>query len=526
MSTPIVVSAKEFDVRKYIGSAANKMTSFTFKEAHIEKLPLVTGGVVDLYDVAIEASEHQGYRLVLRLSKLKKTFYIINKKRKITEKIGTWMPRGEDGQYPEGFIGLAEVRNNFKSLVAEKEITKDDTWNVADMSIRDYLTSRYQQDRLKTTIKTGQLKPVRIETINGLLSVFTPWLDKKVGEAKSNWPQDFKDYWLTTPRYNPSTHVTTTLKTESMRKYYAALNAMFGVCVKRGYIAKNQIDGFTHLFERTKSEGITVYDYDYHEVLSFIFSKEVNEKLGHKLIVASMIVTGARNAEIFKNYSENFRTEKREVFIPGSISKNKNVSRVIPVESDLYWNKIVEYLSTLEPNEYGHMFPSKKAKNGHVTDIVYRQVWDAVKTKFNLKPKARLYNNRSTYGTRLAKEHSIDVAAKMLGDTLETTAKYYLHHDTDAARGTLQKLFNGGTSPINLQSTDTHEPASKVMLRVGKMPPDVDNLFQQFLGGKEASVVDGKINKETWAQFKSKISARIEKGKASAEEMDWFEIVS
>jgi len=524
------VRAKGFDARAYVGTDANKPTSMTLKDSSIQKLPFIDDGIVDIYDVAIDASEHQGYRLVLRLSKLKKTFYIVNKKRKITKKIGTWIKK-PDSKYeppPEGCIWVAEVRKIFKDLVSEKEVTKDDSSNVAEMTICDYLLTRYQNDRLKTTIKSDVIKPVRIETIKSILSVYGPWLDKKIGEAKSSWPQDFKDYWLVTDRYNAANRKTSKLTTESMRKYYTYLNAMFGICVKRGYIAKNHIDGYTHLFERTKSEKVTVYEYDYDDVLEFIFSDEVEEKLSHKLIVASMIVTGGRNSEIYKNYRENFRIDKREVFIPGSISKNKNVSRPIPVESDFYWQMVEAYVEDLELNQHGHMFPSKKAKNGHVTDNVYRGVWESIKTKYGLNKYARLYNNRATYGTRLAREHSVDVAAKTLGDSLETTAKYYLHHDIEVIRPALKKMFNRKSKNEDISKSSSpvyvREEQETELVRVGKMPPEVKNLFEQFLSGRDVSIESGYIDKKIWMQFREKISSWFETRKASVKTLEWIEM--
>ena len=526
-------SAKGFNVAEYVGEKASSATSFALKETHIEKLPFISKGVVDIYDTSIDAEHHGGYRLVLRLSSLRKTFYIVNKKRKFTKKIAAWSSRPEDGIYADGFTGLKQVREQFKSLIAETEATKDDTSNVSEMTIKDYLLTRYTRDRETTTIKSGVIKPVRKETIAAVISALEPWMNFKISQAKETWPQEFKDYWKDLVKVNPSNGKETLLKEDTMRQYYTALNAMFSICVKRGYIAKNKIDGHIHLFKRTKNEKIVVYEYDYEDVLTFIFSDQVQEKLSHKLIVASMIVTGARNSEIYMNYSENFRIEKREIFIPGEISKNKNVNRTVPVESDLYWLMVAEYLNELELNKYGHMFPSKKAKDGHVTDNTYRDVWEAVKKKYNLKKHARLYNNRSTYGTRLAKEHSIEIAAKMIGDSLETTAKYYLHTEPDIARGSLKKMFNktepssaseNSTSVENRATTDDKNTRAKI--QIGKLPECVNELFEQFLGGKDAEVLAGKVEKDVWVQFISKIAMRVQKGKASREEEDWFELVS
>ena len=540
-STTSLALKENFDVAEYVGLVASSKTSFVLKETHIEKLPLIIDGVVDIYDTSIDAEHHGGYRLVLRLSRLRKTFYIVNKKRKFTKKIGAWSSRPDDGIYADGFIGLKQVREQFKTLIVETEATKDDTSNVSDMTIREYLLTRYTRDREITTIKSGVIKPVRKETIAAVISALEPWMNYKISQAKETWPQEFKDYWKALVKVNPTNGKETLLKEDTMRQYYTALNAMFSICVKRGYIAKNKIDGHIHLFKRTKAEKIVVYEYDYEDVLTFIFSDQVHEKLSHKLIVASMIVTGARNSEIYMNYSENFRIDKREIFIPGEISKNKNVNRTVPVESDLYWMMVGEYLNELELNRYGHMFPSKKAKDGHVTDNTYRDVWEAVKKKYNLKKHARLYNNRSTYGTRLAKEHSIEIAAKMIGDSLETTAKYYLHTEPDVARGSLKKMFNKSThtADISEEKNDVKrdntvqeaaksktKPKSNFKTNIGEMPESVNDMFKQFLGGKDVEVKNGKIDKEVWEQFVAKVAARVARGKGSDEIEDWLELVS
>lgn len=522
--TNMLVQAKGFDVSRYIGNKANSPTSFALKEPLIAKLPYVEGGVADLYDISIDAADYNGYRLVLRLTRLRKTFYIVNKKRKITKKIDAWCDEPSDGVYPPGFIGLKEVRDKFKQLVAEKEATKDDFENVAQMTIRDYLCKKYQDDRLKTPIKNGKIKPVRLETINGLISVLDHWLDKKICDAKSTWPQDFKDHWMSKPRYNSANWKTTTLSTESMRKYYTYLNAMFNVCVKRGYIAKNQIDGFTYLFERSKTDKIKVYDWDFEEVLSFIYSDEVAEKLSHKLIVATMIVTGARNSEVYMNLSENFNRDERHVYIPGKISKNKNVNRRIPVESEIFWQMCADYIQNhYVPNEHGHMFPSKKASSGHVTDNAYRGVWEAVKSKYNLKKDARLYSNRATYGTHAAKTNSIEIAAELLGDSIETTAKYYLHLNVEAARPSLYKLFNSSkfTKKTEPNPIHTAKASNGNLKKIVQMPDSVALIFKQFLDAKSVVIVDGCVPHECWEQFIEKMHALSVKGLLSNDEEKW-----
>ncbi|OUR60545.1 hypothetical protein A9Q74_13075 [Colwellia sp. 39_35_sub15_T18] len=482
-------------------------STFLFKDGLIEKLPYITSGYPrDLYDSDINEQDHGG-KLVLRVGKTTKTFYpYIN--RKMGRKLGTWVKRKDSNHYLENEAIVRIAKERFHQYVKDNAILDQKNKTVGDMTIKEYVKTLYKKDRQTTGLKNKQSKPVREQTIRSILSAFDPWIHFKLRDVNKNWPEKFKEHWGTTPSINAQNNTEKLISTDTMRKNYTMLNAMFNVCERKGYIASNRMDGNTNLFPRNKNTKIDTYSMDYDDLIKFIFRGDTPGNIMGKIIVATMILTGARNAEIFKNFRSNWFLDEEKIFIPANISKNEIDRDVFP-HSKKYWQKIRQYIDLIyTPNAFEHMFPSPViSKSGHVSDSIYKPVWQAIKVKYGLKRMARLYTFRASFATRMAKNNGIEVTAKALGDTVETTAKYYTHIDDDALKQGSKDVFNNNktvtqgeaTSPLINNTSEIHE-LNIVQADRDKIPKSILEEFDIFINGKTLPS-QNQMLKNDWMAF-------------------------
>ncbi len=242
-----------------------------------------------------------------------------------------------------------------------------------------------------------------------------------------------------------------------------------------------------------------------------------------KLVLATMIVAGVRNSEAYRNFRENFDIERRELLIPETISLKTGRKRTIHIESNLYWEKIQEYLASDEyfQNEHGHMFPShKKSRTGHIANTCTREPWKAIKHYFKLHKDSRAYTFRHTYASKLANVATLEIAAAQIGDSLETTYKYYLKTDKEAikkAASTIQNDAHLGTQTSQGNSTQIDE---LVTVYVDDMPQPVRQKFSAFASGN-ISFNNNQISLKQWNTFVIKLQQLNDK-KPNDEIEEWL----
>lgn len=540
------VKKEDFVLSHYVknGLHAKKSTSFVFKVDEIKKLPLLEkvegkDETVDLFDYG---ESRKGFSLVLRISHSKKTFYLKARAGKTVargamRKLGDFGYRTANRSRPaKGLIELAEAKRKFHELADQLMIQSEEAREVADLTIRDYLETQYVHDRDNHSVKSGKHHPLKPGTIAQLIHAFPHWIDRKVGDVKKEWVQEFVDHWDSLhvkdpvtgkPLLDPATNKpVSTNSSETRRKKYTMLNAMFNMCAQRGYIPSNPIDGQIGRFPRSKFKSDVSYDYVYEEIIDHLFnSEDVKGSLAGKIVVATMILTGARNSEIFKNYTSNFDFNERTVFIPAEISKN-GAQRKLKIDNDLYWKFVSLYLEQhYFQNEFGHMFPSVK-KSGHATEAIYRPVWQSLKPVLN--QEGRLYDVRHTFARRVTKEFGISQAAEVLGDSIETAHKHYVQGDEEekfASMSAVQQKTNSAEQEVSV-SAQTSPPImqnSEQIVEANEefMPGPVLRLLNMFKNGKVLPA-PGQLYASQWQQFVNFVIKKHERSNLGEEVEDWL----
>jgi integrase len=522
------VKQREFRLEDYIGeNKKTRKTSFPFKEAEIAKLPFTEDRPIDLYDSSQEKGE---WKLVLRINKTCKTFHIRNSAG-MKGKIGTWMERPTSRYYPKGFVSLAQARKEFTERVDELAALTADAALKQKWTIRRYLDEQYAKDRLKKKLRNGKIKAVSDDTIKEIKQGFEPWLDKRLMDADDTWPEDFQAYWNQKEYVVPRTQQRKIgITSETQRKYYTMLNAMFHICVKMGYLRHNPIDHQTARFERNDPQEIRTYeeDYDYEEIVAFIFDK-CDGSLAGKLLIATIILTGTRPSEIYRNTSSSFDERKKTVFIPAAISKNSGQRR-IAIKVERYWIEFRKYKNfTWHENTGDFMFPSTKSASGHSGENLYKKIWKQIKIAYNITSGV-LYDNRHTFATLSARESSVEVTAGMLGDTIETTYKYYYKNKEEDSAKVVEAIHSkrrvqpAEPTPVPKPQTLTSAP-DRPIVHLGKLPGEVLDFYEVFIGGKEIPE-EGHLYKDDWNTFIQKIEKRVERGRMSEETEDWLDAVT
>ncbi|HAS8589748.1 TPA: hypothetical protein I7788_17995 [Vibrio vulnificus] len=520
-----LVKKAEFELGDFVdksGLHPNKESVFIFKQSDIANLPLISDGTIDLYD---RSTQELGFSFVLRLSNKNKTFYIKAKKGTTVSinamrKIGVFGSRVNRTRPPHPQIELSTAKDIFKEKVIELKKTSAEAVEVSNLTIREYLETRYKDDRLNNNIKSGKRRPITDRTIKEIINSFPHWIDKKINSAHKGWVQEFEEYWKQAEVRDKQTgEIRSGTSTDTMRKKYTLLNAVFNMCALKGYIINNPIDGEIGRFPNSKFKSSINYDYNYEHITHEIFTNEdVRGSLAGKLIVATMILTGARNSEVYKNYLQNFNPEKRTIFIPSEISKNK-AQRTLKIDNDIYWefwHLFYEREYRDNPNQF--MFPSVKSRS-HVTDGTYKPVWNSIKVIFGLT--GRLYDVRHTFARRANKAFGIAITAEILGDSINTAYEHYVKGDETEKLNNMSKIQTATvepktTLPLTTQTNDAIVNASGDLL-----PPSIRRHFNAFIGGKVLPE-EGKMYKQQWDQFVAYIQRIHSRDNLGIEVDDWL----
>lgn len=424
---------------------------FTFEDEYLDAMPYISGQQpVEISDFP-RRKEHGSARLVLRIGVRTKTFYAaFNKSDRIA--IGRWGNVTKEN--PQGLFNVQMARAVFEELIKTRIGINKRLLDMSKMTLGKYIDEHYTNDRADNPIKNNQQRNVTKKTLNDIKTAFKPWLELKLYEFNEEHPIEFRDTWV---NINPN------ITSETMRKNYTTLNCLFNICAKLKYIPINKIDGKTYLFPKNPHKPIVTYSYKYEDVIRFIFDADTPGNPAAKIIVATMILTGARNSEVYKNKRGNFDIVNRRFYVPADISKN-SYDRDIPISSDIYWHAVSEYVRfTAYPSENSYMFPTqRKSQSPHVTPTSYKKTWAAVKANFNLKDEGRLYDARHTFvKNALNTGVPVEDVSKLTGHSLETLFKHYVEKYTSdataAAIGSFQsnKEINNGFLDQNSNIPET-----------------------------------------------------------------------
>ncbi|MFC1234382.1 phage integrase SAM-like domain-containing protein [Vibrio sp. F74] len=550
------VKATEFDLANYlpvkkvtfngVSATEAKITNrkaerkFNFTDNYIKNLPqLSEGGPIDLRDIGIDEEKSEGAKLVLRISKSKKTFYPIlpkfykgYKKGLMGQKLGEWMQKPDSNHFPKGFMNTKLARKALYTLVEEQHKLSRESHVFKKMTIREYLENGYYAaDRERKPMKNHHFNPPTDDTIRNLLNQFPNHIDRKIGDIEETWVFELKTLWAKQG-----------LTTGTMRGYYSKFNSMFNICHSMGYIIKNPIDNHYFLFPKNPAPSPQeldnkVFRWDIHGVISFIFSDEFNETYKElrprdpnamgKIIIASCVLAGIRPIEARRNWACNFDVEKQTLFIPlGLQNKTKN-GRLVQIPHDLFWSEVNKYKETLsDPN--GFMFPSNTSLEGYASVSIYRYHWAALRQKFQLPESAFLYHNRHTLATLLKNTPGSEyLSATTLGDNEATANKYYASNDGDKAKLAMKNIYDS-TSFSKNENLDEFNSKELDSLDTEIVPADIEAipsplkpLYHLFINGKVLPG-EGQMYRSQWSKFVSFVRHQHENESLGSEVTSWL----
>lgn len=518
-----LVSFHDFKIINYVAktyiSGARK---FDFKEERVENLPFIESGhIIDLKDSYIN---YTGCNLILRLGKSKKTFYVKTPNCSM-KKLGVWKKRSNSRHYEKGTLSIARARElAVKHIESVLNNALDDT-AISNMTIKEYLeTGQYEIDRNKIKLKSNKIKPLRKEIIKVILHGARRILEYKICDIHVSWIDILKEDWDST--YNHKTinkPVTKTL--DSQRRYFTVINAMFNLWDRAGYIRKNPMGEFvSDFYDPAKKAGKrmvnTINEVSTKEAADFVIEKlpENTAKLMHgKIVLATMVLTGCRNCEVFRNYSHNWDFQNRQMTIPGEIIGKTSDTRTIPIEHDSYWEMMKRYFNMPYPYFYKtkkeFLLPNDNTSTGHATDNCIREQWKKFKFNFNIPQKKRAYDFRHTFANNLRKQgHDVAAVAYYLGDDPETVATYYFTKDPEIARSAIKSLHSNERENKSIidNSSSFNKTASNALVEVHEkhMPAPIRHIFDMYKSGR---IFDGKMTVVDFAKFISLASAMKDK---------------
>ncbi|MDK1287430.1 tyrosine-type recombinase/integrase [Pseudoalteromonas umbrosa] len=502
MKTPI--NHVDFKLEDYVAKT-NRFADrlFDFKDDRIDKLPFVKGKVIELRDSYFP---ERGYNLILRLTPTQKTFYVKTPKKSMV-KLGVWKKRTNSRHYEAGTLSTGKARElaaeHFESI---KYSTLDET-AIANMTIREYLeTGQYTKDRSKFKIKNNKVKPLRASIVGAIAHGARSILDFKICDVSIGWLDLLKKDW--NEAYVSQGNSKSKLKSkDTQRKYFTMINAMMGIWDTAGYIRKNPFANCASDFhDAAKSMGKrqinTINEVSTVELVEYIINElpeDTPKQMHGKIVLATMVLTGVRNCEVYRNFRTNWNSFNRTITIPGEIILKTNDTRIIPIENDLYWDMMERYFS-MGPEYYyetdkSFLLPNPHSKTGHASENCTAELWKKVKVRFGIPTNKRAYDLRHTFANNLRKEnHDIAQVAYYLGDDIDTVAKYYFSKDPEAGRDAIKRMHQQKKTT----STEVHQEDARVDIDESFMPTEVKRIFGMYKLGK---VNNGKMSTADYQGF-------------------------
>jgi integrase len=143
--------------------------------------------------------------------------------------------------------------------------------------------------------------------------------------------------------------------------------------------------------------------------------------------------TGMRNErELYRMRIENLDWEGRVIFVPDS--KTEEGRRRVPMS-----NRAFEILKArCGTRREGWVFPSKRAKSGHLTTMANK--FREARRKAGLPEDLVLYCGRHDYGTRiLRRTGNLAAVMRIMGHRDVKTAMQYQHPELEIVRAALDQ---------------------------------------------------------------------------------------
>jgi integrase len=523
----------------------NSNATFQFKDSRIAALPFCKSkNGVEVYHWG-EITDDEGVKvegaiLVLRIIKTKKTFYA-RYKNKMSPSLGSWINNDTNKTiFKKGEAIVRIAKQRLVEYVRHQESRDLSVAHIADWTIEKYIDSKYEADREKYQIKNNSKKPVSYETRKTIKSDIKIKLNKKLKDINIEWLDDLIEYWET-DKENPTNGKIGHKGKDSQRKSYTQINAMFNTCVRAGYIPKNPFDGETWRFANNDDEEreLKTIDIDADIALKFIFVQAPGSMQG-KILLASMMMGGFRNSEVYRNYSKNFRINQREIFIPAHISQKTNKSRTVPIENDYYWEKVEEYFQSPDyqnyKNEDGHFLPMQRKpaqktiqrkgdKAAHATDAVKRPVWKAFKTNFNLEEAIRAYDFRHTFITNAARRLQLHEVVKYSGNSPEMVVNHYAKVDQEKDRHVFAEFQSSKVNKKDkIQIDNQMNSIDEIVIVNDKaIPISIQNHWFIFKSGK--IMPNSRIKRIDFLKFVKFIHKLFDSGKISDKDTEiWLQM--
>lgn len=514
------VDFKDFKLSDYVAKtyiSANR--KFEFKEDRIEHLPFINSGhIIDLADSYINYS---GCNLIIRLGKTKKTFYV-KTPCSTMKRLGSWKKRTNSRYYEKGTLSVAKARELAVEHIETALFNSLDDTAISNLTIKEYLTSgQYEKDRTKIKLKSNKVKPVQQKIINKIMHGARSILDHKICDINVTWIDLLKEDW--NKEYIHKGFNKPTIKTiDTQKRYFTIINAMFNLWDKANYIRKNPLADFASDFnDPSKKAGKrmvnTINEISTKEAADYVIYDlpEVTPKLMHgKIVLATMILTGCRNCEVFRNFTDSWSFQSRKMTIPGEIIGKTADTRVIPIEHDGYWKMLERYFSMPYPfffkTQKGYLLPNDGTSTGHATDGCIREQWKKFKFTFNIPQKKRAYDFRHTFANNLrGKGHDVATVAYYLGDDPETVSTYYFTKDPEIARVAIKSLHtNNNESQSDNSAISNYEVIDLVEVHEECMPIEIKQIFDMYKSGR---ISNGKMTPADFSKFVSIANSMMDK---------------
>ncbi|HEU5452999.1 MAG TPA: site-specific integrase [Terriglobales bacterium] len=163
--------------------------------------------------------------------------------------------------------------------------------------------------------------------------------------------------------------------------------------------------------------------------------------------------TGMRPSEIFRMRAEEILWNQSAILVPFGKRGNKS-RRWVPLSQRVSDALMVRLRGRTE----GWVFPSKRAKSGHIETV--NQQWVEARKKAGLPQSVVLYSGRHTFGTEVySKTGNLKVTMEVMGHHQVKTAMRYQHPEVDQVRNIIDRR-NHSAMPDAAMSQTTSQPGN------------------------------------------------------------------
>ena len=153
-----------------------------------------------------------------------------------------------------------------------------------------------------------------------------------------------------------------------------------------------------------------------------------------RTVLMVMLDSGLRPGEIFRMRWENIHWERGVIFNPRS--KSRKSRRIVPLTARVS----AALRERANHSTTGRVFPSKKAKSGHITDREVSKQWLEAKKLAGIPSNVVLYCARHTFATDALEGTGNPVAVMdAMGHAKLDTTRIYVHPRVEQIRDAIEK---------------------------------------------------------------------------------------